>query len=333
LAQSSVHTKFNRLSEQAEWVKCTEPETPALIGPSLSKVLNSAVVSSPELKQRFEREARIISRLNHPHICTLHDVGHQDGTDFLVMECLEGETLAERLAKGALALPDLLKIAIDILDGLEQAHRAGVVHRDLKPGNVILTNAGPKLLDFGLAKPAMTGMSSSATSAPLFSAAMTLSSPSPQSPLTTSGAFVGTVQYMAPEQFQGKDADARSDIFAFGSMLYEMATGNRPLLGKTQIKVVSAILEDDPSPASRLRPGLSPAIDYVIGTCLQKIPDDRYHSAHDIALELKWISEMPKQRPAQTQSSSRFWIAAALFLGVVVGGLGLYFLSPATARN
>jgi serine/threonine protein kinase len=292
------------------------------------KVLNSTVVSSPELKQRFEREARIISRLNHPHICTLHDVGHQDGIDFLVMEYLEGETLAQQLTKGALAVPDLLKIAIDILDGLEQAHRAGVVHRDLKPGNVMLTNAGAKLLDFGLAKPAMAGTSASAASAPVFSAAMTMSSPSPQSPLTTSGALVGTVQYMAPEQFQGKEADARSDIFAFGSMLYEMATGKRPFLGKTQIKVVSAILEDDPPPASQLRPGLPPAMDYVIGTCLQKIPDDRYRSAHDIALELKWISEIPKQRPAQTRSISKLWIAAALFLGVVLGGLALYFLSP-----
>ena len=242
------------------------------------------------------------------------------------MEYLEGESLVQRLTKGALAVPDLLKIGIDILDGLEQAHRAGVVHRDLKPGNVMLTNAGAKLLDFGLAKPAMAGTSASAASAPVFSAAMTLSSPT-QSPLTTSGALVGTVQYMAPEQCQGKEADARSDIFAFGSMLYEMATGKRPFLGKTQIKVVSAILEDDPLPASQLRPGLPPALDYVIGTCLQKIPDDRYHSAHDIALQLKWISEIPKQRPAQKQSTSKLWIAAALFIGMVVGGLALYFLS------
>lgn len=243
------------------------------------------------------------------------------------MEYLEGETLAQRLMKGALAVPDLLKIAIDILDGLEEAHRAGVVHRDLKPGNVMLTSGGAKLLDFGLAKPAMAGTSASAASAPVFSAAMTLSSPSAQSPLTTSGALLGTVQYMAPEQFQGKEADARSDIFAFGSMLYEMATGKRPFPGKTQIKVVSAILEDDPSPASQLRPVLPPALDYVIGTCLRKIPDDRYRSAHDIALGLKWISEIPKQRPAQTQSISKLWTAAALFLGVVAGGLALYFLS------
>jgi eukaryotic-like serine/threonine-protein kinase len=291
------------------------------------KVLNSTVVSSPELKQRFEREARIISRLNHPHICTLHDVGHQDGTDFLVMEYLDGETLAQRLTKGALAVPDLLKISIDILDGLEQAHRAGVVHRDLKPGNVMLTNAGAKLLDFGLAKPAMAGTSASSASTPVFSAAMTLSAASPQSRLTTSGALVGTVQYMAPEQFQGKEADARSDIFAFGSMLYEMATGKRPFLGKTQIKVVSAILEDDPPPVSPLRPGLPPAMDYVIATCLKKLPDDRYRSAHDIALQLKWISGIPKQPPAQTQSISKLWIAAALFLGLVVGGLALSVLS------
>ena len=291
------------------------------------KVLNSTVESSPELKQRFEREARIISRLNHPHICTLHDVGHQDGTDFLVMEYLEGETLAQRITRGVLAVPEVLKISIDILDGLEQAHRAGVVHRDLKPGNVMLTNAGAKLLDFGLAKPAMAGTSASSASTPVFSAAMTLSAASPQSPLTTSGVLVGTVQYMAPEQFQGKEADARSDIFAFGSMLYEMATGKRPFLGKTQIKVVSAILEDHPPPVLPLRPGLPPAMDYVIATCLKKLPDDRYRSAHDIALQLKWISGIPKQPPAQTQSISKLWIAAALFLGVVVGGLALSVLS------
>src|SRR6202040_3690131 len=214
------------------------------------KVLNSTVVSSPELKQRFDSEARIIFWLNHPHICTLHDVGCQDGIDFLVMEFLEGETLAQRLTKGALAVPELLKIAIDLLYGLEQAHRVGVVHRDLKPGNVMLTKTGAKLLDFGLAKPVVAGTSATESSAPMFSAAMTLTSPTPLSPLTTSGALVGTVQYMAPEQFEGKEADARTDIFAFGSMLYEMATGKRAFSGKTQIKVVSAILEDDPHPVS-----------------------------------------------------------------------------------
>jgi eukaryotic-like serine/threonine-protein kinase len=291
------------------------------------KVLNSTVVSSPEVKQRFDREARIISRLNHPHICTLHDVGCQDGTDFLVMEFLEGETLAQRLTKGALAVPELLKIAIDLLYGLEQAHRVGVVHRDLKPGNVMLTKTGAKLLDFGLAKPAVAGTSATETSAPLFSAAMTLSSPSPLSPLTTSGAVVGTMHYMAPEQFEGKEADARTDIFAFGSMLYEMATGKRPFSGKSQIKVVSAILEDDPHPVSQLRPGLPPAIEHVVRTCLRKVPEDRYHSAHDIAVELTWISETAKERPKQILPFSKLWLAAMLLIGVLLGGLAVHFLS------
>ena len=191
------------------------------------KVLNSSLVTSPELQQRFEREARTISRLNHPHICTLYDVGRDGDAEFLVMEYLEGETLAQRLNKGALVLPDLLKIGINILQGLDQAHRAGIVHRDLKPANVMLTKGGAKLLDFGLAKPSPV-TSAAAVSAPLFSAVMTMSSPVPQSPLTSSGAIMGTVQYMAPEQFEGKEADARSDIFASGAMLYEMATGKRP---------------------------------------------------------------------------------------------------------
>jgi serine/threonine protein kinase len=233
----------------------------------------------------------------------LHDVGHQDGTDFLVMEYLEGETLAHRLCKGALSLPDLLKIGIDVLDGLEQAHRAGIVHRDLKPGNVMLTKAGAKLLDFGLAKPSVSPASAGAASAPLFSAVMTISSPSPHLPLTSSGGLVGTVQYMAPEQFEGREADARSDIFAFGAMLYEMATGKRPFAGKTQIKVVSAILEDDPQPVSQVQRGLPPVIDHVVQTCLQKIPDDRYQSAHDIGVELTWISRTAKRSPRQYRSS------------------------------
>ncbi|HET7442155.1 MAG TPA: protein kinase, partial [Terriglobales bacterium] len=290
------------------------------------KVLNSSIACSAELKQRFEREARIISRLNHPHICTLHDVGHQDGTDFLVMEYLVGETLAERLTKGALLVPDLLKIAIEILEGLEQAHQAGVVHRDLKPANVMLTKTGAKLLDFGLAKPAIAGAAAGASALSL-SAAMTLSSPTPHSPLTSSGALVGTLQYMAPEQFEGKEADARTDIFAFGSMLYEMATGKRPFSGKSQIKVVSAILEDDPPPPLQVRSGLPPLIDHVVRTCLQKIPDNRYHSAHDVALELRWISETSHKPPPQKQAFPKSWIALALLVGISLGGLAARFLT------
>jgi len=290
------------------------------------KVLNSSLVASPELQQRFEREARTISRLNHPHICTLYDVGRHGDAEFLVMEYLEGETLAQRLNKGPLPLSDLLKIGIDILEGLEQAHRAGIVHRDLKPANVMLTKAGAKLLDFGLAKPSVAA-SASAASTPLFSAVMTMSSPAPQSPLTSSGAIVGTVQYMAPEQFEGKEADARSDIFAFGAMLYEMATGKRPFPGKTQIKVVSAILEDDPPDVSQVLPGLPAAIDHVVRTCLKKLPDDRYQSAHDIAVELKWISQTVPERVAQIPRFSKLWTVAALFLGVLLGGLAIHFSS------
>ena len=291
------------------------------------KILPAHLSSDPLLKQRFEREAKAISTLNHPHICTLHDVGHQDGTDFLVMEYLEGETLAQRLSRGALGLPELLKISIDVLDALEQAHRAGIVHRDLKPANVMLTKSGAKLLDFGLAKPKTSGSSAGAASAPLHSVALTISSASPQSPLTSAGGLVGTVQYMAPELFAGKDADARSDIFSFGAMLYEMATGHRAFTGKTQIKVVSAILEDDLRPVSQVRPGLPAEIDHVARVCLEKQPQDRYQSAHDIAVELKWISQMAKEPSARAMRMPKVWIAATLCAGLLLGGLSVHFLS------
>ncbi len=208
------------------------------------KILPAHLSSNPEAKQRFEREARAISSLNHPHICTLHDVGHQDGTDYLVMEFLEGETLAERLRKGPLPMQQLLKYGIEIGQGLDKAHRTGVVHRDLKPGNIMLTKSGAKLMDFGLAKatpliaPSSSGLS------------MTQSTPVDAHPLTTQGTIVGTFQYMSPEQIEGKEADARSDIFAFGAVLYEMVTGNRAFEGKSQLSVASAILERDPAPIS-----------------------------------------------------------------------------------
>src|ERR1051325_4947774 len=194
------------------------------------KVLNSELVASPEIKARFEREARAISALQHPHICVLYDIGSENGTDFLVMEYLEGEPLSARVSKGPLPLEQVLKIAIEIADALEKAHRAGIVHRDLKPGNIMLTKTGAKLLDFGLAKPvsqaAAASQSGSAPSASVFAAALTMTSPA--SPLTSAGTIVGTMQYMSPEQVQGLEADARSDIFSFGAILYEMATGRRP---------------------------------------------------------------------------------------------------------
>lgn len=255
------------------------------------KVLASHLSSSPELKQRMEREARAISVLNHPQICHLYDIGSQDGTDYLVMELLEGETLAERLRKGAMPLNEVLKIAIAIAEALTVAHRHGIVHRDLKPGNIMLTRTGAKLMDFGLAKTTSPGLGVSGSSAPLLSAARTMTEASPMSPLTTAGAVIGTIQYMAPEQLEGKEADARSDLFAMGAILYEMVTGNRPFAGRSQISVASAILDKEPEPITAIFPLIPPAFEQAVATCLAKNPDDRFQSAHDLKLQLKWIAE------------------------------------------
>jgi serine/threonine protein kinase len=195
------------------------------------KVLPAHLARDAQFKQRFEREARTVSSLNHPHICTLYDIGLEGETDFLVMELLEGETVAKRLERGKLTLPEVLKVSTQIADALDKAHRQGVVHRDLKPGNIMLTKSGAKLMDFGLAKPAGLAGAPGSGTAPLLSAAMTSSGPSPMSPITTAGSIVGTVQYMSPEQIEGREADARSDIFAFGATIYEMATGARAFPG------------------------------------------------------------------------------------------------------
>src|SRR5579863_5498365 len=205
------------------------------------KILPQKFCDRPELRERFEREARTISALNHARICTIHDVGHQDAVQFLVMEFLDGETLAQRITKGTLPLRETLRIGMEICEALDAAHRAGIVHRDLKPANVMLTAAGAKLMDFGLAKASVASVSGT-TTAPLLSAAETISGPSPLSPLTSAGQVVGTIQYMSPEQIEGREADARSDIFAFGAVLYEMATGKRPFSGKSQISLATAIL-------------------------------------------------------------------------------------------
>jgi eukaryotic-like serine/threonine-protein kinase len=298
------------------------------------KVLSSSLTANPDLKQRFEREARTISSLQHPHICVLHDIGHQDGTDFLVMEHLEGETLAERLRRGLLPLNEQLGVAIAIADALAAAHAAGIVHRDLKPGNVMLTKSGAKLLDFGLAKP-LTAMvaSSASSSAPSFTAAKTLSGPSPAvSPLTSHGTMVGTIQYMSPEQIEGKDADARSDIFAFGAMLYEMASGKRPFEGKSQIKIASAILEDQPAPLRTLQPDIPAALEHMVSTCLNKDPVERFQCAHDIKVELLWIaSERSSLGAAATSAqASRKSVpvgwATAVVIAILLGGAGGIFL-------
>jgi eukaryotic-like serine/threonine-protein kinase len=301
------------------------------------KILASHLSSSPELKQRMEREARAISSLNHAHICQLYDIGSQDGTDYLVMEFLEGETLADRLRKGAIPLNEILKIGIAVAEALAVAHRQGIVHRDLKPGNIMLTQSGAKLMDFGLAKPLGLQASAGSGSAPSFTAAATLSGPSPLSPLTSAGSIVGTIQYMAPEQIEGKEADARSDVFAFGAVLYEMTAGKRPFSGKSQISMASSILEADPEPISVLKPNTPPAFEHVVTTCLQKDPEERYQTAHDIKLELQWIaagrSSPAVAAPLQAGASNarqRFGWAAAVALAIVLGAVaGMFINRPA----
>src|SRR5215469_18795 len=220
------------------------------------KVLPSHLSNKAELKQRLDREAKAISALNHPHICALFDVSSQNGMEFLVMEYLEGETLADRLLKGALPLGQVLKIGIEIAGALEKAHRQGILHRDLKPGNIMLTKAGAKLMDFGLAKPA-TAFAMAASAGPLTPSTPTLTVAaltSPASPLTQKGQIVGTFHYMAPEVLHGAEAEARSDIFSFGCMLYEAVTGRRAFEGKSQLSVLTAILEKDPEPVSSVQP-------------------------------------------------------------------------------
>jgi Tol biopolymer transport system component len=271
----------------------------------------SQLSSDSAHKQRFEREARAISSLNHPNICTLHDIGHQDGIDYLVMECVEGETLAKRLEKGPLPVDQVLKVGAQIADALDKAHRSGIVHRDLKPSNIILTPTGAKLLDFGLAKP---------TSALVEVATMTATNV--QTPVTERGTIVGTFQYMSPEQVEGRELDGRSDIFSLGAVLYEMVTGQRAFEGKSRLSVASAILEKEPAPITTLKPLAPAALDHTIRTCLAKDPNDRWQTARDLSHELKWTSEAGSQAgvPAVSGRNSRIareriaWTAAAVLL-------------------
>jgi serine/threonine protein kinase len=253
------------------------------------KVLARDLSGRPEVLQRFEREARAVSTLNHPNICTLHDIGSENGAPYLVMEYVEGETLAERLARGPLPLADAWRVAIQIGEALDQAHRRGIVHRDLKPGNVMLAGAkgstAVKLLDFGLAK-----ISEAPAGTPNAPGSLT-SLPTVAQPLTAEGTIVGTFQYMAPEQLEGKEADARSDIFAFGAVLYEMVTGRKAFQGQSQASLISAIMKDDPAPISSLVPLSPPALDRVVRQCLAKDPEDRWQTARDLVRELRWISQ------------------------------------------
>jgi serine/threonine protein kinase len=296
------------------------------------KVLASHLSSLPELKQRMEREARAISALNHPNICHLYNIGSETGTDYLVMEFLEGETLADRLGKGALPLGEVLRIGSAVAEALAFAHQHGIIHRDLKPGNIMLTKAGAKLMDFGLAKSVAAGALGSQSNAPLLSAVNTLTNASPMTPLTTVGAVIGTIQYMSPEQIEGKPADARSDLFALGAVLYEMLTGKRPFLGKSQISVASAILEQNPEPLSAVQPLTPASLEYVVNTCLAKNPDDRFQNAHDVALQLRWIAQRASSgisaaQPTGTHAKSRertAWVVAA-FLALLLVGLAAWW--------
>ncbi len=270
------------------------------------KVLPHHLSSNPDLKQRFEREARAISSLNHPRICTLHDVGRQDSVDFLVMEYLEGESLAERLRKGPLSLKESLRIGIEVCEALEAAQRAGIVHRDLKPGNIMLTKNGAKLMDFGLAKAVITGLGPAGSSPPLLSAAKTMSEATPLSPLTSAGMVIGTIQYMAPEQIEGKDADARSDLFALGAVLYEMVTGKRPFEGKSQLSLASTILEKDPESIRTLNPSIPAVFERVVNSCLAKNPEDRFQNPHDVRLALDSVAkDLPQLAVASATQTTR----------------------------
>src|SRR5262245_62004409 len=244
------------------------------------KVLPQHLSSNPEIRARFEREAKTVSALNHPHICTLHDVGREGEIDYLVMELMEGETLAARLAKGPLPLAEVLKFGGQIADALGRAHRAGVMHRDLKQGNVMVTRSGAKLMAFGLARATGLGATSEMTS-----------SPTVAGPLTAEGTILGTFQYMAPEQLEGKEADARADLWALGCVLYEMATGKRAFEGATQASLISAIMRDTPRPMAELTPLAPAALERVVRHCLAKDPEDRIQTAHDVKLQLEGIAE------------------------------------------
>src|SRR5271156_4043339 len=257
------------------------------------KVLPQALADTPEVRQRFEREARAVSSLNHPHICALYDVGNHDGIEYLVMEYIEGETFAKRLESGPLATTDPLRYAIEVADALDRAHRQGVIHRDLKPGNIMLTKSGAKLLDFGLAKSSVPPLASDFSSPPTVS--RPLAGKVQTDALTAQGTIVGTFQYMAPEQLEGKEADARSDIFSFGSVLYEMATAKKAFAASSTASLIAAILKEQPKPLSEVQPMAPPALERVVKTCLEKDPDERWQNAGDLKRELGWIASAGSQ--------------------------------------
>lgn len=286
------------------------------------KVLPGHFSSDPDMKARFEREAQTIAGLNHPHICVLHDVGHQDGTDFLVMEYLEGQTLAQRLEKGALPLDEALKVAGEIADALDKAHGRGVIHRDLKPSNVMLTKDGAKLLDFGLVKLKQAAQPT------------TLSALPTNADVTAKGTILGTLQYMSPEQLEGQEADVRSDIFSFGVVLYEMLTGRKTFEGRSQSSIIAAIMHVEPPAVSTLQSMTPPALDRLVKRCLAKEPDNRWQTIRDLEEELKWIAESGSQAgvtipPVAKQNlQKRLAVGTAIIIAIAAIGALLVYIRP-----
>ncbi len=276
------------------------------------KVLPEHLADYPERRERFEREARAVSSLNHPHICTLYDVGEQDGIHYLVMELVDGETIQQRLKQKRLPLDQTLEYALQIADALDEAHRQGVVHRDLKPGNIMITKSGVKLLDFGLARLGV---------GPPIAPLSRLPTQTDSEPLTAEGSILGTLQYMAPEQLEGKEADARTDIFAFGTVVYEMVTGKRAFTGVSQAALVGAIMHDNPPPMSDFNPVSPPMLDRIVETCFAKSADDRWQSATDLVHQIGWTVEaLAESAPASTTPFARWRI---LPWALAVAGLGI----------
>ncbi len=284
------------------------------------KILPAHLSHDLEAKERFDREARAISSLSHPNICHLYDIGEQDGTRYLVLEYLEGKTLAERLRKGPLPLDQFLKIGIEICEGLEKAHRSGVVHRDLKPGNIMLTKNGTKLMDFGLAKAIPTATASPGPTA-------SFDTPATSQPLTAHGTVVGTFQYMAPEHLEGRETDARSDIFSLGAVFYEMVTGRRAFDGKNPFSVASAILGKEPPPIGSIKPLTPPALDHAVCRCLAKDREDRWQTVRDLGFELKWIGETDSAErgtaPVVAQYRFRYRLARGIAGALLLTTIGL----------
>ena len=322
-ALASAPTKSSARSGPAGWAKCIAARDTRLDRTVAIKILPTIIASDPAHRARFEREAKAIAALSHPHICPLFDVGHQNGTDFLVMEFLEGETLAARLRRGRLSIDQAIRCAIEMADALDKAHRQGIVHRDLKPGNVMLTKAGVKLLDFGLAK----------FQNPLAMATRDETTLAPES-LTAEGTILGTLHYMAPEQLEGRKADARTDIWAFGCILHEMLTGERPFSGNSSANVMASILTARVPPISSVLPAVPPTLDHIVKRCLNKDPDDRWQTARDLTAELEWLS-MPVTESAQSlrmgSARQRPLLLVALILAVTLAGLTMRWFQTSRA--